>query len=80
MAVPQPWGFEIDFVRNPISGWAALFFIIILKLIFTAIFEIKVHVKKFLGAKKKSFSKADVYWTIRKKIDFKNVKNGRIYY
>ena len=61
MAVPQPWGFEIDFVRNPISGWAALFFIIILKLIFTAIFEIKFHVKKFLDTKINSFPKADFH-------------------
>ena len=75
MVVAQPLGFEIDFVRNPTSGSAAWFFVLILKFILTAIFEIKVHVKKFLGAKKKSFSKADFYWTIRKKIDFKNVKN-----
>ena len=44
MAVARPLGFEIDFVRNPISGSAAWFFVIILKFIFTAIFEIKVHV------------------------------------
>ena len=38
MAVAQPLGFEIDFVRNSISGSAAWFFVIILKFIFTAIF------------------------------------------
>ena len=52
MAVVQPFGFEIDFARNPISGSAAWFFVIIVKFIFTAIFEIKVHVKKFFGPKK----------------------------
>ena len=52
MAVAQPLGFKIDFVRNPISGSAAYIFIIILKFIFTAIFEIKVQVKKFLRYKK----------------------------
>ena len=61
MAVAQPLGFEIDFVRNPFSGSAAWFFVIILKFIFTAIFEIKNHVKKFLGTKKISFSKPDFY-------------------
>ena len=30
MAVARPLGFEINFVRNPISGSAAWFFIIIL--------------------------------------------------
>ena len=38
MAVARPYGFEIDFVRNPISGSAAWFFVIILKFIFTHIF------------------------------------------
>ena len=32
----RPYGFEIDFVRNPISRSAAWFFVIILKLILTA--------------------------------------------
>ena len=45
MDVAWPLGFEIDFVRNPISGSAAWFFVIILKLFFTTIFEIKVHEK-----------------------------------
>ena len=60
MAVAQPLDFEIDFVRNPISGSAAWLFVIIIKFIFKAIFEIKNYVKKFLGTKKKkSFSKPD---------------------
>ena len=49
MAVAQPYGFEIDFVRNSISGSAAWFFVIILKFIFAAIFEIKIYKKNFLG-------------------------------
>ena len=55
MAVAQPLGLEIDFVRNPDSGSAAWFFVIILKLIFTAIFEMKVHVKNFLAPKNSIF-------------------------
>ena len=43
MAVVRPYGFEIDFVRNSISGWAAWFFVVILEFILTAIFEIKIH-------------------------------------
>ena len=42
-----------------ISESAAWFFVIILKFIFTSIFEIKIHEKKFLDTKKISFSKAD---------------------
>ena len=38
MAVARPYSFEIDFVRNPISGSATCFFVFILKLIFTVIF------------------------------------------
>ena len=45
----QPLDFEIDFVRNPISGSAAWFFVIIGKIIFTAIFEIKNHEKNSLA-------------------------------
>ena len=52
LAVVQPLGFEIDFVRNPISGAAAWFFVIILKFIFTAIFEIKIYEKNSLTPKK----------------------------
>ena len=37
------------------------FFVFIVKFIFTAFFEIKNHVKKFLGTKKISFSKPDSY-------------------
>ena len=59
MANARPLGFEIAFVRNPISGPAAWFFVIILKLIFTPIFEIKVHEKKFLDTNKISFSNLD---------------------
>ena len=61
MAVARPFGFEIDFVRNPISESAAWFFVIILKFIFTPIFKIKVHEKKFLDTKKISFSKPDFH-------------------
>ena len=46
MAVAQPFDFEIDFARNPISELAALFFVIIVKFIFTVVFEIKNLVKK----------------------------------
>ena len=52
MAVARPYGFEIDFVRNFISGSAAWFFLIILKFIFTPIFEIKIHEKNSLIPKK----------------------------
>ena len=38
MAVARLLGAEIDFVRNPISGSAAWFYVIILKFIFTTIF------------------------------------------
>ena len=60
MAVVQPYGFKIDFVRNPISGSAAGFFVMILKFILTPISEIKIHEKKFLTPKK-YFSKADFH-------------------
>ena len=59
MAVARPYGFEVDFEVDPISGSAALFFIIILKFIFTPIFEIKVYERNFLTRKKISFSKPD---------------------
>ena len=61
IAVAQLLDFGIDFAKNPISGSAAWFFVIILKFIFTDIFEIKNNVKKFLGTKKISFSKPDFY-------------------
>ena len=50
MAVAWPYSFEIVFVRNPISGSAAWFFVIILKFIFTPISEIKIHEKKIFEA------------------------------
>ena len=46
MAVSRRYGFKIDFVRNPIPGSAAQFFVIILKFIFTLIYEIKIFEKK----------------------------------
>ena len=49
MAVAQLLDFEIDFARNLISESAAWLFVIIVKFIFSAIFQIKNHVKKFLG-------------------------------
>ena len=61
LAVVQPLGFEIDFVRNPISGAAAWFCVIILKFIFTAIFEIKIYEKNFLATKKISYPKPDFH-------------------
>ena len=47
MTVARSYGFEIDFVRDPISGWTSRFFIIILKFILTPMFEIKIHEKNF---------------------------------
>ena len=47
MAVAQPNDFEIDFVRNPVSGSAAWFFVIMLKFILTLIFESEIHEKIF---------------------------------
>ena len=41
MAVAQPLDFEIEFARNAISGSAAWFSVIILKFIFTAIFDLQ---------------------------------------
>ena len=61
MAVARPHGFDIDFVRNPIAGSPARFFVIILKFIFTPIFEIKIHEKNFLGTEKISFSNSDYH-------------------
>ena len=61
MAVERPYGFEIDFVRNPISGSASWIFVIILKFIFIPIFEIEIHAKKFLDAKKISTLKSDFH-------------------
>ena len=47
MAVARPYGFEIDFLRNPISVSAAWFFVIILKFIFQLFFKSK-FMQKFL--------------------------------
>ena len=63
MAVARPYGFEIDFVRNPISGSAAWFVVIILKFTFAPIFEIKIYEEKFLFTKKISFAKPRQYLT-----------------
>ena len=52
-------GFEIDYKGDPIFESTARFFVILLKFIFTFIFEIKIHEKKFPDTKEKSFSKAD---------------------
>ena len=41
----RPYGFNIDFVRNHFSESSAWIFVIILKFIFTPIFEIKSHEK-----------------------------------
>ena len=51
-------GFKIDFVENPVSESAAYLFVIILKFIFTPIFEIKIS-KKILKTEIIIFSKAD---------------------
>ena len=40
-------GSKIDFKGDPIFESAASFFVIILKFIFTSIFEIEIHEKKF---------------------------------
>ena len=61
MAVARPYGSEIDFVRDPISGSAAWFFVSILRFIFTPIFGIKIYEKKFLDTKKISLSKPDFH-------------------
>ena len=43
MAVARQYGFKIDFEGNPISGSAAWFFVIIVKFLFTPIFEINIR-------------------------------------
>ena len=64
MAVVRPNGFKINFVRNPFSGSAARFFVIILKCIFTLIYGIKIFEKKFLDAKIISFSNLILYESV----------------
>ena len=46
MAVARPYGYKMNFVRNRFSESAARFFVIILKFIFTFIYEIKIFKKK----------------------------------
>ena len=58
MAGARPYAIKIDFVRNPIPGSAAWFLVIILKFIFTHIFEIKIHEKKCVIQKKSSFGRS----------------------
>ena len=60
IAFVRPYGSEIDFVRNPISGSASRFLLIILKFIVKLLFEIKIHAKKFFDTKKFSFSKFEI--------------------
>ena len=48
MAKARSFAFKIDFVRNPITGSDARFFVIILKFIFTPIYEIKISKKSSL--------------------------------
>ena len=55
MTIARPYGFEVDFMRNPISESASWFFVIILKFIFTPIFQIKINPLKFLDTKKFHF-------------------------
>ena len=57
MAVAEPFDFEIDFTRNPISGSAAWFFVIMLKFIFPLILEIH---EKNPWHEKMSFSMPDL--------------------
>ena len=61
MGLVSPNGSKIDFWDVSIFESAAWFFVIILKFIFTSIFEIQIHEKKFLDTEKISFSKADFY-------------------
>ena len=60
MAVARPYGFEIDFLSNPISRSALLFFAFILKFIFRPILVIKRQEKNHWH-KNISFSKADFH-------------------
>ena len=51
MVVARPYGFEIDFVRNPIFQSGTWFFVNILKFILTSFFEIRTHEKNSLTPK-----------------------------
>ena len=58
-AVTRPYDFEINFVRNPISGLAAWIFDIFLNSFLRPFLKSKFMKKKFLETKKKkSFSRA----------------------
>ena len=59
MGLLSPIGSEIDSLGYLILESVAGLYVIILKFIFTPIFEIKLHGKKFLGIKIISFSKPD---------------------
>ena len=71
MAVARPYGFEIDFLRNPISWSAEYFFIFIIIFTLKLIFGVKIYGKKILGSRKISsstYSKETLhlgleYWT-----------------
>ena len=77
MAVAQLLDFEIDFARNPISGSAAWFYVIIVKFIFTAIFEIKNQAKK-IPWYQISFSKPDFYKSIKNQFNLITSPNSSI--
>ena len=51
MAGARPYRVGIAFLRNPISGSAAWFFVIIRKFMFTAIFEIEIPEKNSMAQK-----------------------------
>ena len=55
MGLVSPIGSKIDFMGNPIFESARWFFVIILELIFTPIFEIQIHEKNSLTQKKLFF-------------------------
>ena len=61
MADARPYSFGIEFMINCITETAGWFFVIILKFIFTRIYEIKIYEKKFLDTKKKFILKADFH-------------------
>ena len=55
MGLVSPNGSKIDFMGEPIFESVRSFFVIILKFIFTPIFEIQIHEKKFIDTKKLIF-------------------------
>ena len=67
--------FKIDFMRNPFSGSAALFIVIILKFIFAAIFKSLV-IKKSLETKKYSLNPIVGTFVDQCFLKKKNQKNG----